>query len=270
MECQYCKKILKNKITLNRHQKTTKYCLKIQGENECTKFMCNICNKSLTTKWNLENHINICKKSKIYIKNLEIKNLKLLEKNKNLEKELKESKIQIQNLQDKLENVAIKAVSRPITTNNNNRSIHINNIIQNLQPIKNDELERCGEQLTLDHHMEGAEGYARFALDVPFKEKLACLDVNRRKFKYKDDVGEVIEDEGLHKMFEKFCKAVLDKSSDLSQENYDRLAEEFGKKFVDENCDTSEYTRALEEYSRTNENAFCKKIINIISKNTKI
>ena len=261
MECQYCKKILKNKITLNRHQKTTKYCLKIQNKKECNNFLCKICNKSFGIKSSMNRHIKNCNKNS-YIKNLE---KELLEK----DKLLKKYEIQIRDLQDKLENVAIKAVSRPITTNNN-RSIQINNIIQNLQPIKNDELERCGEQLTLDHHMEGAEGYARFALDVPFKEKLACLDVNRRKFKYKNNEGDVIDDEGLHKMFEKFCKAVLDKSNDLSHANYDRLAEEFGKKFVDDNCDTSEYTRALEEYSRTNENAFCKKIINIISKNTKI
>ena len=31
MECEYCKKVLKNKHTLKSHQQTAKYCLKIQG-----------------------------------------------------------------------------------------------------------------------------------------------------------------------------------------------------------------------------------------------
>lgn len=275
MECQYCEKILKTKWSLKNHQKTAKYCLKIQGKN--TNFQCEVCNKYFSKKINLKNHIDICKKSLNYIKKLENKNIKLLEKNKNIEKELEESKKQIQELkkkverfEDKLENIAVKAVSRPTTTNNNSRNVHINNLIQNLQPIKNEDIENCGQHLTLDHHREGAEGYARFALDVPFKEKLACVDVNRKKFKYKDDEGKIVEDEGFHKMFKKFCKAVLNKSYDFSQEHYDLLVAEFGNKYVDDNFDSSEYTRSFASYSGTNENPFCKKIINIISKNTKV
>jgi len=287
MECQYCLKILKTKWSLKNHQKTTKYCLKIQGENECKKIKCNICQKTFTTKTNLGKHIVNCKKSKIYIKLLENKNIKLLEENKNIKKELnqkykllekelnqkykllEESKLQINKLIDKLENVAVKAATKP-TINNNNRSIHINNIINNLQPIRDDELKTCGEQLTLEHHRQGAEGYAKFALDIPFKDKLACVDINRKKFKYKDNDGNIIEDEGFHKMFKKFCQSVSGKSLDLSQEHYDLLAEQFGEKGVDDNLDCSEFARALGSYSGTNENAFCKKIINIISKNTKV
>lgn len=268
MECQYCKKTLKTKWSLKNHQKTTKYCLKIQGENECKNFICNICNNSFTTKTNLYRHNINCKEYKIYIKNLENKNIKLLEQNKFLEKQLLAKDKQIDKLQDKLENIAVKAVSRPTTTNN--RSVHINNVIQNLQPIKDDEIKNCGEHLTLDYHKQGAEGYAKFALDIPFKDKLACVDVNRRKFKYKDTEGNIVDDEGFHKMFKKFCSAVINKSFDLSQEHYDLLVAEFGERDLDENFDCSEFTRALAGYSGTNENDFCKKIISIISKNTKV
>ena len=283
MECQYCKKILKTKNSLGRHQKTTKYCLKIQG-GEQLNYCCDICNKSYTTKWNLDSHFKKCFNIKNYIKLLEENKLlekelnqkdKLIEENKLLEKELNQKdkllekyEKQIQNLQDKLENVAVKAVSRPTTTDN--RSIHINNIINNLQPIKDDELKTCGKQLTLEHHRQGAEGYAKFALDVPFKDKLACVDVNRKKFKYKDGDGNVVEDDGFHKMFKKFCQSVSGKSLDLSQEHYDLLVEQFGEKGVDNNFDCSEFARALGSYSGTNENAFCKKIISILSRNTKV
>ena len=275
MECQYCKKILKTKGSLTKHKKTAKYCLKIQGNILTKNFQCNICNKFLSTKTNLDRHNNVCKNSKEYIKSLENKNLKLLEKNKYLEKQLfqkdklfEDSQKQISDLQHMLANVAVKAATKPTTTDN--RSIHINNVINNLQPIKDDELKTCGEHLTLEHHRQGAEGYAKFALDIPFKDKLACIDVNRKKFKYKDDDGNVVEDEGFHKMFKKFCQSVSGKSLDLSQEHYDLLAEQFGEKGVDDNFDCSEFARALGSYSGTNENAFCKKIINIISKNTKV
>ena len=32
MECKFCKKILSSKSALNTHQRTAKYCLKIQGK----------------------------------------------------------------------------------------------------------------------------------------------------------------------------------------------------------------------------------------------
>jgi len=35
--------------------------------------------------------------------------------------------------------------------------------------------------LTLDHHVKGAEGYAEYALEFPFKDKIVCVDVNRNK-----------------------------------------------------------------------------------------
>jgi len=234
-----------------------------------------VCNKSFTTNSSLDRHNNICKNSKEYIKLIENKNIKLLEKikllentNKFLEKENLELKKKVERFEDKLENVAVKAATKPTTTDN--RSIHINNIINNLQPIRDEELKSCGEHLTLEHHRQGAEGYAKFALDVPFKDKLACIDVNRKKFKYKDGEGNVVEDEGFHKMFKKFCQSVSGKSLDLSQEHYDLLVEQFGDKGVDAGFDCSEFARALGSYSGTNDNAFCKKIINIISRNTKV
>lgn len=167
MECKYCKKILKTKYTLLNHQKNTKYCLKIQGVRQTNIiYKCKFCNYDTTTKGNLERHKKKCKESKIILKN---KNLELLEKYKNIEKELEftkkelkeNSKKQIKDLQDKLENIAIKAVSKPTTVNN--RNIHINQVVNNLKQIGLEEVKKCGDQLTLDYHKRGAEGYAQFA-----------------------------------------------------------------------------------------------------------
>uniref|UniRef100_A0A6C0E4J8 C2H2-type domain-containing protein n=1 Tax=viral metagenome TaxID=1070528 RepID=A0A6C0E4J8_9ZZZZ len=69
MICEYCKNDYYDKSTLKKHQKTSKFCIKIQIEkNESiniNKFICNFCNKELSTKQSLDRHIKVCKSKKI-------------------------------------------------------------------------------------------------------------------------------------------------------------------------------------------------------------
>ncbi len=66
MECTFCNKIFATKSSLNNHQKTTKYCLKLQGKNQKDKFECQYCNKIFTIKTNLIGHYVICKEKEIH------------------------------------------------------------------------------------------------------------------------------------------------------------------------------------------------------------
>ena len=64
--CIYCKKEFSDKSTLVRHQKTAKFCLKLQKEQNNTDitvvtYKCEFCNKELTSNYNLNYHLNICK-----------------------------------------------------------------------------------------------------------------------------------------------------------------------------------------------------------------
>jgi hypothetical protein len=118
------------------HQKKTIRCLKIQGiKNNIYK--CDHCNKYLSTKQHLIVHTGSCTNKKINdnIKKIKIQyDSNILELNiyiKNLEKNIVEQKIQeqeqkqkiqeqkiyyekmIENLQNKLENIALKAVEKP-------------------------------------------------------------------------------------------------------------------------------------------------------------
>jgi len=94
MICEHCKNIYYDKSTLLKHQKTSKFCIKIQTEkNEniiINKFICNFCNKELSTKQSLNRHINICKLKKNNEDN-EIK--KLLNELHNEIKDIKKSNI---------------------------------------------------------------------------------------------------------------------------------------------------------------------------------
>ena len=66
MECSYCKKKFSTKSSLNSHQKTTKYCLKLRDDTKlshCKK--CEYCDKSFTSKQNLLIHYIECKNKAI-------------------------------------------------------------------------------------------------------------------------------------------------------------------------------------------------------------
>ena len=93
MNCEYCNTNFKNKSSLKYHQKNTKYCLEIQGKKQ-DKFICNLCEKVLSSKQMLDHHQTICVKNKREI-NLEI----LSQEN---EETILKQKIEIINLKEQL------------------------------------------------------------------------------------------------------------------------------------------------------------------------
>ena len=62
MNCQYCDRTLNNKAALKQHQKTAKYCLKIQGKYEDTNYYCTICNKNFDNNSTFLRHKIGCNK----------------------------------------------------------------------------------------------------------------------------------------------------------------------------------------------------------------
>ena len=119
MECSYCKNTFSSKSVLNNHMKTAKYCLKLQnkekGVNKDDIRKCNGCGKIFTTKFNFQRHIQNCDKieNMTQIISLKTENKNLIDKLDEKESLIDDLRLQIQHLQDKLENIAIKAVSRP-------------------------------------------------------------------------------------------------------------------------------------------------------------
>ena len=72
MECQYCKKILQNKSSLNSHQTKTKYCLKLQGKEDKGSFECEYCNKTYVKKGHLDEHLKICSGNSVHVQKLRL------------------------------------------------------------------------------------------------------------------------------------------------------------------------------------------------------
>ena len=227
MECKFCNKKFCSISSLNVHQKTTKYCLKLQGKIEENKFECKYCNKTFTVNQNLTSHYSICKEKKLsdkfkdgneqLQKNFEKETQQLrqeFEKEKELfVKELKQKENEINELKQKnaeLQGIlftlredheVIKEIAKqPKTTTNtttNNNTLNITSCIdfENINKIK-DVIEN---DFNINYILDGQKGVAKFVKEKLLKDDdgnpiYICTDPSRQIFKYKDNSGEIRKD----------------------------------------------------------------------------
>ena len=264
MECQFCNNVFSNKQNLNAHQKRAQYCLKIQGKILEREYICDTCGKSFCSTSKLRRHKINCSSKELVI-DLKRINKELQEKNISLEERCKTLSEQLRQTQASYEKLSLTAVKRPTVSN---KTMYVNNLIKNMQPLTIKDIESTVPMLTLEHHAQGAEGYAQFALEFPFKDKIVCVDVSRNKIKYKNDEGDIIEDVGFRKMMIKLCKSLRDRSFSLSIQHIDKLSADWSEK-EREAYDFMEAAVAISTYAQGRENEFCNKIIKLISKGSK-
>jgi len=233
IECEFCNNAFSNNSGLNKHQKLAKYCIKIQNSNKSLN--CNYCNNIFATKSALNKHqksaksciqIQILKKPinceycnkefnkndiAVHFKNCNEKRIHdiICEKDKIIEDLTNKYEVKINELQDKIFDILKTNATKPTIINQNNQRINtINNTINNLIPITDDHLIEQSQFLTIDHIKDGASGYVKFALDYPFKDRIICVDYSRRKIKYKDSEGNLVDDPDMTKLSQKFFKAI--------------------------------------------------------------
>ena len=215
INCVYCKNTFSSKSALNKHQKTATYCIKRQNI-----FECQYCNNIFNIKVELNNHLLTCVEKRIHDivsdkdkiiadKDLIIKEIQDKHEIKIYEIEEK-YEAKITELQDKIFDILKTNATKPtiINQNNNQRINTINNTINNLIPITDDHLVEQSQYLTLDHIKDGANGYVKFALDYPLKDRMVCVDYSRRKIKYKDSEGNLVDDPDMAKLSQKFFKTI--------------------------------------------------------------
>jgi hypothetical protein len=246
-KCVFCNTDFSSKANLNYHKTNTKYCLEKQGIKH--EFNCEECKKLFLSDNMLQKH---------YLKCIDYQKQQM---KIHYEKIISEKDKHIKELESKLENIALKAVSRPTnivnTTNTDNR---IQQTINNLIPITDDHLREQAQFLTLDHIKQGALGYANFACDYALKDRITCVDVSRRKVKYKNQDGIVITDPEMSVLSKKLFCSIKDKNTELTRLYKQELREMVLQKFRDSGDDmtdekTMDLDMAIEQINKHMENA---------------
>lgn len=267
MECQFCKKIFKNLSNLNKHKKTTKYCLEIQGKRK--EYIC-FCEKSFKDSLLYEMHKNTCfiNLQKIIKEKDEIikeKDEIIKEKDKIIhEKEIEIYKKQTEIYEKNMINPTEKNITNNITniTNNNNTtSNNCNNSSLNIQSGINfdniDEITKLiKDYYDITYINNGQIGIAEFALQNCIKDengnyKYICTDPSRHVFKHKDKNGNIIKDLEAQNLVKYLINGGLkDQALSRSEEWYTK---------DDGSCDKNKA-----EFSIKN----CESILNLESDNT--
>lgn len=275
--CKICQHNFSTKSALNRHEKTAKYCLAMRSGETMKNgnvYECSACQKEFSSNYLIRRHQTMCKVQKglklgeNMVKILKRQVVKLeneLMKGKGREdqkdQQISRLEKQVKDLQNNLlmlaRDIARDAIRKP-TTQINTR---IDNQVNNLLPLTDAHIEEQIPNLTIDHIKRGAKGYADYALEYTFKDRIKCTDFSRRKVKYKDSDGNIVEDPDMIKLSKKFFKAIEEHNTTLTnqygKELYSKLTnilQNSGDELSQDECDDLQLKqqRILQELSIIN------------------
>ena len=237
MECNFCNKMFSSRSSLNAHQKTTKYCLKLQGKIEKNNFKCEFCNKSFTTKQYLSIHGELCnkeirqiikEKEKEFEEKLKVKEIEheLKQKVKEIEHELKQKNAELkgQLISLKEDHETLKEIAKQPKNSTTNNTLNITSSIDfdNIEKIK----DVIRNDFNINYAINGQKGIARFVKDKLLKDEngnllYICTDPSRQIFKYKDNKGEIRKDVEAKKLTEYIVDGGIKKKTvDVANEWY--------------------------------------------------
>ena len=209
--CDYCGSSFKRRPDLNKHQKCAKYCLKLRGqvpekpaEKAKNVYICSVCDQHYTRKDNLKRHQLTCKPTNAHEQDMRIE-------------QLRQEIINLMTLQVK---TATNNATNPANVSNRNV------VVNNLQPLTEEYIQEHLEHLTLNFIQEGAKGFADFANNYPFKDRVLCTDKSRRKMRYRNEDGEVVNDGGGQKLAQRFFQAIAPRNEELINEEYNAIQKE--------------------------------------------
>uniref|UniRef100_A0A6C0H3D2 C2H2-type domain-containing protein n=1 Tax=viral metagenome TaxID=1070528 RepID=A0A6C0H3D2_9ZZZZ len=211
-ECEFCKKTYSSKSNLTYHKKTTKSCLALRENVQLEQYKCSYCEYYSENKNNTKKHETTCK-CKLKPKSYEI----LFRDYENAMKIIEDLKIQNKDLQDRIQSLAEKAISKPSNTSTLTQNTS-NQIINNMMPITDAHLQEHVQNLNPLHVQNGASGYAKYALEFPLKDMIVCTDFQRRNCKYKDENGNVVSDPEMTKITKRLFSAIKERNEELINE----------------------------------------------------
>ena len=111
----------------------------------------------------------------------------------------------IQELQNKLKDIAVQGVKKHTAVTNN---------ILKLEPMTQQWLLDQVQHLKMEHVKQGAIGYANFASKHSFRNRVVCSDVSRKNLKYMQN-GSVVKDPKGMKLAQMFFTSIKSKNDEF-------------------------------------------------------
>lgn len=269
--CQFCEKTYSSKSSLNKHQKTAKYCIKIQNELkdpdspeiELNLFHCKYCNKNLTSKIRLQTHQESCiakykhiiSEKDLIINNNNLENQELKVRIIELEAENRLLREHSNNNQSTINEIAKQP--RVATTNNNNKILITTPVDLSQSTVQ----QVIQEGFSDEYMIQGQKGIARFAYDNMLKDnqgnlKYICTDPSRQIFQYRTEEGKIQKDVKAKKL----TKALLD--GDLKSASHKIASDKMADK-AEDFLDYSMYYLEIKEMEDDNSN-FSKELSTLV------
>jgi hypothetical protein len=234
--CQFCNKEFSAKGNMNNHQKTAKYCLSKRGFEKLqlieNQIKCQYCPKLFTSKQMCRFHEEKCNNKTVLQVEKDYK-LKLDEKDNLLrlrDQEILFLKNQVRELQSNITSIALEGVKKPTTTNTNNTSNSITNILVPLD-LDEDKIQDIVEnRFNETHFLDAQKGVAKFCFENLIKtedgkRRMVCSDPVRERYRYIDEKGDIKEDLQARQFIEKISKPIIDASGKL----YDEIREKYSQ-----------------------------------------
>lgn len=261
MDCEYCKKIFSSKTNLRVHQNSAKYCINLRNNKESeddkqkvdekkVDFNCNFCQKSLFSKFRLNQHLKTCKEKIYQTYEEQLKTLKRqIELSVETEKKLINDKYeleakcnnayeyiskletQVKELQSQIIDLAYIAIEKPSnvtnnTHNSNNTTKMIDNRVLNMVPMdltKESITRALEEKFTEQHLLKGQKGVAEFCVEsilvTPEKKYLMkCTNASRKMFMLIDENGNQYKDINASKLTQLIYQPVKDVGAKIVNE----------------------------------------------------
>jgi uncharacterized coiled-coil protein SlyX len=209
-KCEFCTKEFTARYSLLYHQRTAKYCLAKRGlVND--KTICKICNRNFSEKRQLNKHEEKCNLESRY-EEQKMSNQKQREIIIKLSTMLKEKndliskyEIQIKDLTEKLENIAVKGATKSTNTN-----------ILKIECLTQDHLTQCANMIT-QKDMYSISTLAEFAKNHSFKDRVSVSDQSRKTLLYKKENGKITKDPKGKQLATKFFTSIENKEHIISE-----------------------------------------------------
>jgi hypothetical protein len=232
MNCDFCNTTFSSISNLNKHKKTNKACLKLQGKK--IDIACSFCNKNILIT-NLNNHLLICKSKKQKDNDSKLLEFEELIKNKDnqIQLLLEEKDKRISELEKEIAHY--KGRDEILSSNQEclnkiamqpRNNTNTNNIFNNLSVFDKDVLvKRLTEsmsQITPEQLYEGQKAVAKIVAPCLNNDDgtkmLSCSDKSRGVFAMKDKDGKINKDNGQI-LVEVIHPIVITKADEIKKED---------------------------------------------------